>query len=281
MRDKEMDILTAIVQRMSVRSYADHPAEPTLLDQLLASSNAADYLTDVPPRITLLNGVEQTRHVLTFVVGSYGLVQNAPHLLVGVLPEESAIARLDMGYALEQAVLEATRLGLSTCWITGSYDAQQAGDAVGLAPGEIAAAVCALGYPDEGRWGRFHSRMVRRLAGGHRRKPLTDIVFSERWGEPWSPDRADPTLVTALEHARLAPSATNRQPWRFIVRTDDVVLVLTRSVPIDGGIVMAHLALAFAALEREGAWKVCWENSALAQACGLPQGTIPVATFEW
>ncbi len=276
-----MDILAAIRQRMSVRSYADRPVEPALLNQLLAFSSTAAPLTDVPPRITLLNGVDQTRHVLTYMVGSYGLVQNAPHLLVGVLPEESAIARLDMGYVLEQVVLEATRLGLSTCWITGSYDAQQAGDAVGLEPGEIAAAVCALGYPDEGRWGRLHSRTVRRLAGGHRRKPLADIVFSGRWGEPWSPDGTDPALVATLEHARLAPSASNRQPWRFIVRADDVVLALTHPAPIDGGIVMAHLALASAELGREGAWQVRWEDRALALACGLPQGVISVATFEW
>ena len=274
-----MDVLAAIVQRMSVRSYADRLVEPALLEQLLALSDVADHLTDVPPRITLLNGVEQTRHVLTYMVGSYGLVQNPPHMLVGVLSQESVIARLDMGYVLEQTVLEATRLGLSTCWITGSYDAQQAGDAVGLEPGEIAAAVCSLGYPDEGRWGRLHSRTIRRLAGGHRRKPLADIVFSERWGEPWSPDGADPTLVTALEHARLAPSASNRQPWRFIVRADDVVLALTRSAPIDGGIVMAHFALASTVLGRQGAWKVQWGDSALAQKCGLPQGMIPVATF--
>jgi nitroreductase len=274
-----MDILAAIVQRTSVRSYADRSAEPVLLEQLLTLSDAADRLTDVPPRITLLNGVEQTRHVLTYMVGSYGLVQNPPHMLVGVLSEESAVARLDMGYVLEQTVLEATRLGLGTCWITGTYDEQQAGDAVGLEPGEIAAAVCALGYPDEGRWGRFHSRTIRRLAGGHRRKPLAEIVFSERWGEPWSPDGADPTLVAALEHARLAPSATNRQPWRFIVRAGNVVLALTRSAPIDGGIVMAHLALASAELGRQGAWKVRWGDGTLAQECELPQGMIPVATF--
>jgi nitroreductase len=274
-----MDVLTAIQQRASVRRYTDRLVEPALLEQLLALSDAADHLTDVPPRITLLNGVERTRHVLTYMIGSYGLVQNTPHLLVGVLSEESALARLDMGYVLEQVVLEATKLGLSSCWITGSYDAQQAGDAVGLAPGEVAAAVCALGYPDEGHWGRFHSSTVRRLAGGHQRKPLTHIVFSERWEEPWSPDGADPALVATLEHARLAPSASNRQPWRFIVRADDVVLALTRPAPIDGGIVMAHFALASAALGHEGAWQVQWEDTTLTQECELAQNAIPVATF--
>jgi len=247
-----MDVLVAIQRRASVRSYADRPVEPALLERLLALFDTADYLTKVPPRVALISGVERTRRILTYMIGSYGLVQNPPYLLAGVLPQESDAARLDLGYVLEQVVLEATGLGLSTCWITGSYDAQRAGEGVGLAPGEVAAAVCALGYPDEGRWGRFHSRTVRRLAGGHRRKPLKEIVFSGCWGQLWSSDRTDPTLVAALEHARLAPSASNRQPWRFIVRPDQVALALVRPAPIDGGIVMAHFALASTALGRAG-----------------------------
>ncbi len=274
-----MSILTSIQQRASARSYGDRPVETALLERLLDLSKTAAHLTTTPPRIALVNGVLQTRRVLTYMVGSYGLVQNPPHLLVGILPEESGAARLDLGYVLEQVVLEATRLGLGTCWITGSYDAQQAGNTVGLAAGEVAAAVCALGYPAQDRWGRFHSRTVRRLARGHRRKPLTDIVFAGRWGEPWTLDGTVPMLTAALDHARLAPSASNRQPWRFIVRPDNVTLALTRPAPIDGGIVMAHLALASAALGLEGAWQVRWRYVALARECKLPQDVIPVATF--
>nr|HID14016.1 hypothetical protein [Anaerolineae bacterium] len=275
-----MDILAAMWRRVSVRSYDVRPVEQALVERLLGLARTTDHLTEVPPRIALVSGVERTRRVLTYMIGSYGLVQNAPHLLVGVLPEESDMARLDLGYVLEQVVLEATRLGLGTCWVTGSYDARRAGEAVGLTPGEVVAAVCALGYPARDRWGRFHSRTVRYLAGGHRRKPLTEIVFSDRWGEPWSPDSADPTLVAILEHARLAPSANNRQPWRFIVRPDYVTLALVRPAPIDGGIVMAHFALASAALRRDGRWEVRLRDDTLARECGLPQRVIPVAVFK-
>jgi nitroreductase len=144
-----MDVLTAIRRRVSVRSYSDRPVDLVLLERLLTLPGAIDHLTDVPPRIALVSGLERTRRILTYIVGSYGLVQNPPHLLVGILPEESDLARIDLGYVLEQVVLEATKLGLGTCWITGSYDAQRAGDGVGLTPGETPAAVCALGYPTD------------------------------------------------------------------------------------------------------------------------------------
>jgi nitroreductase len=278
-----MDVLIAIEQRTSVRGYADRPVEEHLLQRLLASahalSNGADHLTDAPPRIVLISGVEQVRRVLTFVVGSYGLIQNPPHLLVGVLPEASDLARLDLGYVLEQVVLEATGLGLGTVWVAGSFDPRRAGAAVGLAPGEVVAAVCPLGYAAESGLRRFHSQVVHRLAGGHRRKPLSEIVFEQRWGLPWSPEGADPRLVTVLEHARLAPSAVNRQPWRFIVLEKDLVLALVQQAPIDAGIVMAHAVLAAAAEGYTGRWQVRLRNAALALECGLPARASAVGVF--
>ncbi|MBN1979739.1 MAG: nitroreductase family protein [Anaerolineae bacterium] len=275
-----MQILEAVRQRTSVRSYDEQPVEPDRLEHLLALAKAIEPLTDAPPRVALVSGADQTQHIISHVIGSYGLVLTPPHLLVGVLPRESDVARIDLGYVLEQVVLEATRFGLGTCWITGTYDAQSAGDAVGLSPGEVAAAVIALGTPSQRSWGRVHTRTIRRLAGGHKRKPLTEIVFAEQWGEPWSPEGADPAPVFLLEHARLAPSAANRQPWRFIVQANSIALALTRPHPIDAGIVMAHVTLAAAALGHGGQWHVRWGEDELAQTCGLPQDAVPVATFE-
>ncbi len=65
----------------------------------------------------------------------------------------------------------------------------------------------------------------------------------------------------------------------LLVRPDDVTLALTRPAPIDGGIVMAHMALASAVLGRKEEWQVRWRDAALALECGLPQDVIPVATF--
>jgi nitroreductase len=276
-----VDVLVAIHQRVSVRSYADRSVDSALLERLLAFAENCDRLTDAAPRVDLISGVDQVERVLTFMVGSYGLVQNAPHLLVGVLPEESDRARIDLGFVLEQVVLEATRLSLGTCWITGSYDAERAGDVVQLKPGEVAAAVCALGHPAEGGYGRLHTRLIRRLAGGHKRKPLTDIVFSKRWGKPWSPEEADSTLVTVLKHARLAPSAHNAQPWRFIVDDDGIALTLVKPKFIDAGIVMSHVTLASTAVDRPGCWEIRLGDQSVARPLGLPRRVIPVATFQW
>jgi nitroreductase len=275
-----MDMLAAIHQRFSVRSYANRSVDPALLERLMRFADDTEHVSEAPTRVALISGVEAAKRVLTFMVGSYGLVQNAPHLLAGVLPEDSETARVDLGYILEQVVLEATRLGLGTCWITGSYDAERAGDALTLASEEVVAAVCALGYPTEEGLGRLHTQLIRRLAGGHKRKPLTEIVFSESWGKPWSPDDADPALVTMLKHARLAPSAHNAQPWRFIRRPDGLALAVVKPMFIDAGIVMSHVTLAAATTERKGRWELRLRDETLAREWNLPKRAIPIATFR-
>ena len=97
-----MDVLAAMHQRSSVRNYRDRLIDPALLQRLLGLVPEADHVTEHPPRIELVSGVEQTQQVLTFMIGSYGLIQNAPHLLVGVLPEDNDAAHVDLGYVLEQ-----------------------------------------------------------------------------------------------------------------------------------------------------------------------------------
>jgi len=274
-----MNLSEAIERRVSVRSYDERPVDTQHLQRLIALSQTADHLTGAYPRVELVSGAERTQRIISHVIGSYGLVLTPPHLLIGVLPTESELARLDLGYVLEQVVLEATRLRLGTCWITGTYDAQSAGDAVGLAQEEVAAAVIALGIPSGRGWGRIHTGAIRRLAGGHKRKPLKEIVFAGRWGKPWQPEGADATLVSMLEYARLAPSAVNRQPWRFIVRPGDVALAMVHPKPIDAGIVMAHVALAAEALGHNGRWHVRWRDTEMAQTCGLPHDVTFVGRF--
>jgi len=303
---KEMDILTEIKKRVSVRSYSGNIVDSTKIEQLINFAKNTKHLTIVPPRIELVNGVDKTNHILTSIIGLYDLVRNAPHLLIGIIPEESDIARIDLGYVLEQVVLEATKLGLGTCWISGSYNPKIAGDEVDLKSGEIVEVVCALGYTAKEILERFHSRTIRRIAGGHHRKQLKEIVFYKHWGKSWSPEEEDPELLTILEHARLAPSGANRQPWRFIIRPENIVLALVLTKPletgianklsqivgvvkrnvlakaqyIDVGIVMSHFTLVSKAIGRKGKWELRLGDKTLARECQLPKGIIPVAIFN-
>ena len=86
-------------------------------------------------------------------------------------------------------------------------------------------------------------RLTKRFARSHTRKDLVELTTG-------MPRRQWPEWVTeALEAARLAPSAANRQPWRFHVASDSITLSLDDgkletyriSKLIDMGIAMLHV----------------------------------------
>jgi hypothetical protein len=95
-----MSFLEAIERRISIRSFDERTIETELLERLITLPRKADHLTDTPPRIELVSGADRTQRIISHVIGSYGLVLTPPHLLVGVMPTESELARLDLGYAL-------------------------------------------------------------------------------------------------------------------------------------------------------------------------------------
>jgi hypothetical protein len=116
-------------------------------------------------------------------------------------------------------------------------------------------AVSPLGFTLETR-----SLMENLLAnfGRHsKRKPLTDLVSG-------LPENEWPSWIKpSLEAARLAPSAINRQPWRFKIESNGVVISINRgradlSVPkrLDCGIAMLHFEVAALSQGIQGKWSL-------------------------
>ena len=90
----------------------------------------------------------------------------------------------------------------------------------------------------------------------HRRRPLSGLVSGLRESE-W------PRWVKlALEAARLAPSAVNRQPWRFNVEPNSITVSVNTvgreyglSKRLCCGIAMLHIEVAALTCGTKGSWK--------------------------
>jgi nitroreductase len=186
------------------------------------------------------------------IVGSYGKVSGARHVLAFIAGPGTR-AEVHAGYTGEAVVLEATRLGLGTCWVGGFFDHSAANAFNELAEGERVVALSPVGYPSE-RY-TLSEQLMRLGAGSHRRKPVEEIApsLSEEW-PCWA--RA------AVECARLAPSARNRQPWRFrlkrhrelTVSRDTAFEVPLVTKALDCGIAMLHAEVGARAAGVKGAW---------------------------
>ncbi len=233
----------AIAVRTSQRRYPRTPLTDDSVERLRAFCAADRPSADA--RVALVDG--DVDRLFTGVLGSYGAVQGAP-LAAAFVGREGHEG--EVGYLGEAFILEATSLGLGTCWIAGSFDKQRAGDALPLAAGERVMALTPVGRPLERR--PRGERLMRRAMKASGRLPLATIAPGI---EPSWPAWAR----TAAEAARLAPSGVNRQPWRF--RYDGDGLVLTRAAklywtaPLDFGIAQLHAELGAAHEGVSGVWR--------------------------
>ena len=241
--------LGAASRRRSRRAFEPADAEPSKLARLASVCEEWHPYSDA--RVVLVT--HPAVDIFTGIVGSYGKVQGAPHALVFIGDERADFPDQHVGYTGEAIVLEATVLGLATCWVGGFFSAKRVAQIVELGPGERAYAVSPLGTPLA--TDTLVERTMAGMAGAHKRKRVTEIAPGIEHGE-W------PTwAVAAVETARVAPSAMNRQPWRF--RFEDGALIVAKAAPFetpkvtkrfDIGIAMLHVELAAHAHGLSGHW---------------------------
>jgi hypothetical protein len=275
-------ITNIIHQRYSCRTYVPIPMEEAKRQQLvgfMSSVQAGPFGT--PVRFQLLAATEEDRTALRGL-GTYGFIQGASGFIIGAVQEGPQNLE-DFGYCMEQVILFATDLSLGTCWLGGTFNRSTFAARAGLRPGEQMPAVTAVGYIASKR--RLVERVIRRGAGSHNRYLWSQLFFRGRFGQPISAEDAGPYAL-ALGMVRLAPSASNRQPWRIVQEGSAWHFYLQRTpgyrgrarlghVPdlqrVDMGIAMCHWELAAQEMGLRGHWVT--QQPAIAKPDGLTEYT--------
>ncbi|MDD5309196.1 MAG: nitroreductase family protein [Deltaproteobacteria bacterium] len=248
-----------IRRRCSWRTYDGRPLDDdkrAALAAFMAALGPAPFgsktrfaLVDAPP------GTEEVK-------GTYGVVTGAHTFIVGAVQDGSR-ALEDFGHQMELIVLKATDLKLATCWLGGTLRRDAFGSSIGVHGGEIVPAVSPVGVSATRR--ALVDSALRLMAASRTRKPWEELFFDGRFGAPLSTEVAG-DLATPLEMLRLAPSASNKQPWRVVVENGDAHLFLERTKGyaamvavdlqrLDMGIAMCHFALAARSVGLDGAWQ--------------------------
>jgi len=186
------------------------------------------------------------------LIGSYGRVNGAPAYIAFIGRMSSTRVQEAGGYTGEGIILEATALGLATCWVGGFFRPESVRKQIDIQEGEKVLSITPVGYapPEKTRQEKIMSGVVRSRV----RKPLTALVkgsINAQW------------MANALEAARLAPSAQNRQPWRFRIEKGAVILAADNSFSpspiskrLDCGIAMLHFELGALAGGVAGKWDI-------------------------
>jgi len=258
-------ILDAVRARTSVRAYAatspDTETASALAD-LLAGEHLGPFGHRV--RIELLDLSEEDRQE-TRHLGTYGFIKGARQYILCAI-EETPRAREDLGFCFERVVLEATRIGLGTCWMGGTFKRGRFAERMGLSDAEVLPIISPVGIPAQRR--SWRERVIRVGAGSDKRKPWNTLFFDATPDAPLGQEAAGP-LAPVLEAVRLGPSASNKQPWRVVRDADCSTchLFLQRTSgydrmfggidlqSVDAGIAMCHLELVSREVGLEGGWQ--------------------------
>ena len=216
----------AVWRRSSVRSYTGAPDEEQLkrlgaLCRKLSWQGVTIRLFQGPGLRSAIKGTD----VYAVIVAKAGT------------PPETE------GYMGEALVLEATAMGLGTCWLGAGFIPDIIERNVDLQSGEAVHCVISIGKANL-------------PAFAPKRKPLEKIcgMNEEQLSAlgSWQKD--------AVLSARVAPSAINMQPWKItadsasITIRDDAFLV-KKYAHIDCGICMLHAAVGAAKAGRTPKWR--------------------------
>lgn len=261
-------IIEIIKRRVSVRTYSGEPIPSALLERLTGvfeKNSAPLFGNHLRFSLAVLN--ESQRDEVK-QLSTYGVIRNAGVYMLGAV-SKGPRCMTDFGYAMEKNILEASSLGLGTCWLGGTFSRSGFSRRMDLRENEVLPAVSPVGFPAGRR--SLVDGIFRFAASSHARRPWPDLYYAGNPSEPLSPSAAG-GFVEALECVRLAPSASNKQPWRVIKENGAAVFHFysaggrgstpaseesgeIRFHEIDMGIALCHFELASRALGRTGEWQ--------------------------
>jgi nitroreductase len=253
-----------IRKRYSCRSYSDHPIEESVLQSFRQMVNAPQKGPfGNNPRFALISMNTFSRDEWK-KLGTYGVIKNA-HLYLAGMISPAPMATQDYGYCKEKLILKATQLGLNTCWLGGTFAISTFGHAAGMRRNELLPTITPIGYAAPRR--SLTERVMRGFAGSDHRQPWSALFFNGSAANPLSPEEAG-LYREALENVRLAPSASNKQPWRIIYEKNrnTFLFYLSRAFgyrhmrdvslqEIDIGIAICHFELTVKELGLAGSWR--------------------------
>jgi nitroreductase len=168
-----MNVAEAIRKRYSCRAYHDRQIEEEKLDTIIEAARLAPSAKNLQDWRFVIVTKKETRQMLVEAANNQKFLGQASVIIVAcsnsdhVMTCGQQIAPIDVSIALEHIALQATELGLATCWI-GSFFPEKVRKILEIPSDINVIELMALGYPADQQ-------------PEPKREPANNIACREKW----------------------------------------------------------------------------------------------------
>jgi len=243
----------AIKKRCSVRTFSlDIFSKETLSEIDIILKNISRTPFNTHGRFELIQ-LDQTQGDILRSITTYGVIKNPQFFIVGMINKNKGNL-VDFGYSFEKIILDLTTKDIGTCWLGGTFNKSIFAKYAQCLDDEAIPCVVALGYSAARK--SPTDKLIRFMAASHKRKAWELLFFQNNFKDVATLENQH--YQRALEMVRLAPSASNKQPWRILYENNCFHFYLDRNPTynrlidflnlsdlqlVDMGIAMCHLEL--------------------------------------
>lgn len=208
-----IDVKKAVQDRVSIRSYEERSLTKEDKSKLMDFNASLTNPFGVDVKVQYISkdkGAEDVK------LGTYGTIRGAKDFLA-ITVEDQPYAMEAVGYQFENLVLYATDMGLGTVWLAGTFNRKDFKNVIEISDEDLFPCICPVGYPGQKR--SFIEKITRASLGSKKRKEWDKLFFLDDFSKSLTKEGAG-RYTDALDMLRLAPSATNAQPWAVVKEGD-------------------------------------------------------------
>lgn len=208
-----IDVKETIKRRVSTRSYEEKSLTKKDKRKLIDFNASLTNPFGVDVKVQYISKDKGAEDVQ---LGTYGTIRGAKDFLA-ITVKDQPYAMEAVGYQFENLVLYATDMGLGTVWLAGTFNRKDFKNVIEISDEDLFPCICPVGYPGQKR--SFIEKITRASLGSKKRKEWDKLFFLDNFSKSLTKEDAG-RYADALDMLRLAPSATNAQPWAVVKEGD-------------------------------------------------------------
>ncbi len=201
----------SVKKRYSVRNYKEQEVE---LDKRKAIESFVNSLDNPFGKKVNFHYLDNREMMNEEKLGTYGVIKGAMQY-IGTTIKLEPMALEALGYELEAVILYLAHLELGTCWLGGTFNRKGFAKAMNIKEDEIFPIITPYGYAATKK--HMKEIVMRKMIKADRRKEWNQLFYINDFQTPLTKEKAG-DLEVPLEMVRLGPSASNKQPWRILIK---------------------------------------------------------------